>query len=72
MTEDNLFTIPEWQEVPQARFLSWPLAQQYAYCAARDSDSQHSPDLVEYERQFFIERSALYTTLIINQETPCP
>lgn len=28
----------EWQEVPQARFLSWSPQMQAAYCAARDED----------------------------------
>ena len=28
-----------WQEVPQARFLSWSDARQRAYCALRDKDS---------------------------------
>lgn len=29
----------EWQEVPQARFLSWSIPMQLQYCAARDLDS---------------------------------
>lgn len=48
-----------WQEVPQARFNSWPLAQQLAYCIARDLDAAAQAETLE-ENQFFQQRAAGY------------
>ena len=49
----------EWQEVPQARFLSWTDAEQLAYCAARDRDSaSHEDD--PWWCAFYVERAQKY------------
>ena len=48
-----------WQEVPQARFLSWSDAMQQAYCRARAVDSalyEEDPEWAE----FFLARSKTY------------
>jgi len=47
----------EWQEVPQALFLSWSEARQLAYCAARDEAPQAS---YHPSQQFYQERAAAY------------
>lgn len=52
----------EWHEVPQARFMSWPLAQQLAYCAARDIDSAAEADTLE-EIEFFQQRARMYQAM---------
>jgi len=42
-----------WQEVPQARFLSWSPGRQAGYCALRDEDSARhalSEDWAEFYR----------------------
>jgi hypothetical protein len=50
----------DWEEVPQARFDSWPEAMQLAYCAARDYDSaEHADDVAT--QKFYIERADLYS-----------
>jgi hypothetical protein len=64
---DDLFAFAEsedespWQEVPQARFLSWSDAMQRAYCAARDRDSAANSDSLEW-CEFFLERAKGYAT----------
>jgi len=60
--EPTLFDLPEWQEVPQARFLSWPRKQQLDYCARRDERAALEPDSPAEER-FFLERAAEYRRL---------
>ena len=52
-----------WKEVPQARFLSWPLAQQLNYCAARDEDAAlHEPSL--HLALFHQERARMYREML--------
>lgn len=49
----------DWQEVPQARFLSWPPEMQFTYCAARDQHSAcEAESLQEYE--WFTARAKIY------------
>lgn len=50
-----------WQEVPQARFLGWPFAQQLAYCAARDEDEAEHDD--EF-RDFYLQRAHDYKEML--------
>lgn len=50
---------PDWHEVPQAVFLSWPDHMQLAYCAARDIDSASRGDTAE-EIEFFLSRAKRY------------
>lgn len=48
-----------WCEVPQAVFLAWSDAEQYAYCARRDRHSAaQAEDVVD--QQFFTERAVWY------------
>lgn len=54
---------PEWKEVSQAYFLSWPLQMQYSYCMRRDLDSAESADTPE-EKQFFLQRAQDYKQLV--------
>lgn len=50
----------EWQEVPQALFLSWSPQMQAAYCAARDEDAA----LCGWEpTSFYLERAEGYRGL---------
>lgn len=49
----------DWQEVPQARFLSWTVGEQMAYCAARDIDSAAQADTAE-EIDWYLERARSY------------
>lgn len=49
----------DWQEVPQARFLSWKPGEQLAYCAARDycaAEHETDPEWC----QFYIGRAQGY------------
>jgi hypothetical protein len=48
-----------WQEVPQARFLSWSKARQDEYCARRDEDSALYSGSPEWSA-FYLERAASY------------
>ncbi len=48
-----------WREAPQALFLSWPLAMQLAYCAARDLDSA-AHALSDGRREFYTKRASSY------------
>ena len=50
----------EWQEVPAARFLSWPPAMQAAYCRDRDLDSAEHAENEEW-REFYVRRAEFYT-----------
>lgn len=49
----------EWQEVPQARFLSWSYAMQLAYCEARDINSATYADTPE-AAQWYLDRAKSY------------
>jgi hypothetical protein len=49
----------EWREVPAARFLSWPLAMQMAYCRDRDLDSAEHAESEEWQ-QFYLRRANGY------------
>ena len=49
----------DWQEVPQARFLSWSREMQLAYCAARDADASMSTDS-PWWATFYSDRAAGY------------
>ena len=55
--------LPDWEEVPQARFLSWSPEMQFAYCARRDQDSALRAESVE-EFDWFTARAARYKELI--------
>ncbi len=48
-----------WNEVPQARFLSWPPAMQAAYCRDRDLDSAEHAEGEEWS-QFYLRRANAY------------
>ncbi len=50
---------PEWQEVPQERFLSWLPAMQLAYCAARDIDAASRAISAE-EIEWYLARARAY------------
>jgi hypothetical protein len=60
---DSLFDFDStWQEVPQARYLSWPLAQRYKYCEERDRDAaEHAENY--HEATWHIERADSYARL---------
>lgn len=55
--------LPEWQEVPQARFLSWSVPMQFTYCYRRDVDSALRADN-DMDAEFYLDRAALYKRLI--------
>lgn len=62
---DSLFDEPfddEWQEVPQARFLSWSAAEQFAYCARRDESSALLADSPS-EARWYLDRANAYKEL---------
>ena len=59
----DLFDAPEWEEVPQARFLSWSPKAQAAYCAARDSASALEATTVE-EIDWFTARASMYKEMV--------
>jgi hypothetical protein len=49
----------QWNEVPQALFLSWSPAMQRSYCAARDRDSaEHAEN--DWWRHFYLGRAETY------------
>ena len=48
-----------WQEVPQARFLSWPPRMQAAYCRDRDLDSAEHAESEAWQ-QFYLRRANMY------------
>lgn len=50
----------DWQEVPQARFLSWSIAMQNSYCRARDLDSAISAEGRGEDPNFYLERAEMY------------
>lgn len=49
-------------EVPQERFLSWPLAMQYIYCAERDEESAAAEDDPDW-KAFYLARAEGYWQL---------
>lgn len=57
----------DWQEVPQALFLSWSERRQLAYCAARDEDSAAGAATLE-ELNWYRERANAYKADIANKE----
>lgn len=59
--------LPDWDEVPQARFLSWSEKMQWAYCAARDQDAALRATSLE-EFDWFMARSKMYKEMIHEQE----
>lgn len=55
-TNDEL---DDWEEVPQARFLSWSTTMQLHYCWRRDLDAATRADSTS-DARFFLERAASY------------
>ena len=55
-----------WNEVPQALFLSWPVTQQLAYCAARDEDAAINT-YDDVEADFYRARAARYREMMHEQ-----
>lgn len=57
--------LPEstWVEVPQARFNSWSVEQQLAYCARRDEDAALCCETLE-QAQWFQQRAQMYREMI--------
>lgn len=53
-----------WQEVPQALFNSWSVAQQFAYCAERDRNAAADPYCDPEWRSFYSARAQVYTTSV--------
>lgn len=53
----------EWREVPQALFLSWSAARQYAYCAERDLRASVEFATSPEEEQWFYQRAVSYTKM---------
>ncbi len=49
-----------WQEVPQARFLSWSRQMQAAYCANRDLASAETAAERGEDPEFYLERAEGY------------
>lgn len=56
-----------WQEVPQARFLSWSSEQQMAYCRDRDLDSLEHAD-TEWDKEFYLGRANAYDMSRLHHE----
>lgn len=52
--------ILDWDEVPQARFLSWSKPMQLSYCAARDLNSAESAHLRGEDPEFYLKRAEQY------------
>jgi len=52
--------VREWNEVPQALFLSWSDAMQLAYCRTRDLQSASETDDAT-EKAWYLTRAELYT-----------
>lgn len=62
-TDDELDDeLDDWDEVPQARFLSWSRAHQLHYCWRRDLDAALRADSTN-DAQFFLDRAASYKVL---------
>lgn len=55
-TDDEL---DDWEEVPQARFLSWSPKMQLHYCWRRDLDAATRAESTN-DAKFFLERAASY------------
>lgn len=69
MKDDRtLFDEPEseWREVPAARFLSWTLGEQLAYCAARDDDSARTA--TDLPASFYSDRADAYLLMMVELE----
>ncbi len=49
-----------WQEIPQARFLSWSEEMQRAYCAARDDASALTAHERGEDPEFYRNRASVY------------
>jgi hypothetical protein len=59
LEEDNEPELADWQEVPQARFLSWSPAMQEAYCRRRDLDSAVRSEEPWWQK-FYLERAEIW------------
>ena len=55
--------VEEWREVPQALFLSWPVTQQLAYCAARDENAALNTYGDVWWTDFYTTRATSYKEL---------
>lgn len=58
--EPTPHTHSTWREAPQALFLSWSVARQLSYCAARDEDAATYCDGPEEEKAWHRARAAAY------------
>jgi hypothetical protein len=59
--EERLAAAPEdWEEVTQARFLSWPDDQQRLYCARRDESSALTAEERGEDPLWYLERAKGY------------
>jgi hypothetical protein len=56
---NNVEELDDWDEVPQARFLSWSRGMQLHYCWRRDLDAALRA-ANDNEATFFLERAAMY------------
>ena len=64
--------VEDWDEVPQARFLSWSVSMQLHYCWRRDLDAATRAHN-DRDATFFLQRAAMYhdeLTSVLNKETP--
>jgi hypothetical protein len=52
-----------WDEVPQDRFLSWPIAMQLVYCAARDADAALNAETLA-EAEWYCWRASCYRAMV--------
>lgn len=59
---EELDDLDDWEEVPQARFLSWSHAHQLHYCWRRDLDAALRAEKTS-DAQFFLDRAASYKAL---------
>jgi hypothetical protein len=59
--------LPEWHEVPAARFLSWSRGMQLQYCYKRDLDAALRA-ANDTEATFFLERAAGYKKVIDGED----
>jgi len=60
-TDDKIIETDDiWFEVPQALFLSWSAARQYAYCAERDLRASLEYATSPEEERWFYERAVSY------------
>ena len=54
----------EWHEVPQALYLSWSAARQYAYCAERDLRASIEFATSPEEEKWFYDRAVSYKRMM--------